>query len=333
MVYGMKEKKGIPINLCGLKVTDADATVGSMTNRIRDGIKPRIPGLYVRAVKLNKSNVAIVIRVPKSFASPHMVTYKGTSRFFARTSNGKYQLDVHEIRAAFLLSETIAERIREFRAERIARIQADETPVPLYKHAKIVAHMIPLNAFSITTRLNLSPLRNLYQSMKLFPILHHNASRSRHNLEGFLTNEWGQGNPCAAAYLQIYRNGIFKSVDSSYLAPYNGNIYIPSRAFEDDLLESVGNYLSALKQLEVEPPIVLMLSLLNVSGCKIGYDRTPLNIPNCIDRDTILTPALLVESFDFDPSTGMKPIFDVVWNAAGWPSSMNYDEEGKRKSS
>ena len=30
-----------------------------------------------------------------------MVTYKGTSRFFARNSAGKYQLDVQEIRAAF----------------------------------------------------------------------------------------------------------------------------------------------------------------------------------------------------------------------------------------
>ena len=34
-----------------------------------------------------------------------MVTYKNLSRFYARTSGGKYQLDLHEIRAGFLAAD------------------------------------------------------------------------------------------------------------------------------------------------------------------------------------------------------------------------------------
>jgi hypothetical protein len=46
-----------------------------------------------------------------------------------------------------------------------------------------------------------------------------------------------------------------------------------------------------------------------------------------IDRDSLVVPEILVESFDFDAAQIMKPAFDTVWNAAGFPRSMNYDEK------
>ena len=48
-----------------------------------------------------QGNQIVLVRIPRSWVSPHMVTHKGTSRFFARNSAGKYQLDVSELRTAF----------------------------------------------------------------------------------------------------------------------------------------------------------------------------------------------------------------------------------------
>lgn len=48
-----------------------------------------------------------------------------------------------------------------------------------------------------------------------------------------------------------------------------------------------------------------------------------------IDRDALISPEILVESFEIDPTKVMRPIFDSIWNAAGWPRSMNYDEAGE----
>jgi len=48
----------------------------------------------------------ILVRIPQSFASPHMVKFQNTSRFFCRNSAGKYQLDVQEIRNAFLATDS-----------------------------------------------------------------------------------------------------------------------------------------------------------------------------------------------------------------------------------
>ena len=117
LIYGVKEKSGIPVKVSGLQSIDSDAEILRLQNMIRDGIEPRIPGVSIRSVPLEKSGSAIVIRVPRSWASPHMVTFKGLSRFYSRTSAGKYPLDVHELRAAFALSETTAERIRNFLIE------------------------------------------------------------------------------------------------------------------------------------------------------------------------------------------------------------------------
>jgi hypothetical protein len=49
-----------------------------------------------------------------------------------------------------------------------------------------------------------------------------------------------------------------------------------------------------------------------------------------IDRDSLLTPEMLVESFDCDPAEVMKPAFDAIWSAAGYEKCKNYDKEGQR---
>ena len=40
------------------------------------------------------------------------------------------------------------------------------------------------------------------------------------------------------------------------------------------------------------------------------------------DRDVILLPEVLLESFDTDIGLLMKPPFAMVWNAAGWARSI-----------
>lgn len=45
LIYGMRENSGIASELCGLESIDADAEIRRLDNIIRDGIKPRIPGV------------------------------------------------------------------------------------------------------------------------------------------------------------------------------------------------------------------------------------------------------------------------------------------------
>lgn len=73
-----------------------------------------------------------------------------------------------------------------------------------------------------------------------------------------------------------------------------------------------------------------MLSVLGVKGYTM-YVSTILGPEgDPIDRDILMAPEIMVESFSDDPGQILKPAFDTIWNAAGHPRSLGYDEQGRR---
>jgi hypothetical protein len=103
----MAEAKGEPIELVGFASFDADKEILRLEQMLRDGVRPPL-SVETRAVPLTGDRVALVVRIQKSWNPPHQVTFQKAFRFYARDSNGKYQVDVDELRAIFALSGTIA---------------------------------------------------------------------------------------------------------------------------------------------------------------------------------------------------------------------------------
>lgn len=307
LIFGIKEVKGVPTELCGLTIANVDDKKLRLENIIRNGIKPRIPGISIREIPLQSSKVVIIIRIPRSWVLPHMVTFKNLSRFYSRNSTGKYQLDVPEIRALFALSETTTERIRNFRRGRLSNIVSGETPVALIKdRPKVILHIIPFGAFDPSVKFDIS-------------ILPKRGERFGYNFDGLLKYE-AFFQSLADTYLQIFRNGIIESV----------RVYdfeqIPSELYERELLRDLSDYLLLQKRLGIEPPLFIMLSLLDVKGYTMAITRGKTA---AIDRDALPVPEIMIENIDCDPAEVMRPLFDTVWNAAGWPRSMNYNEKGE----
>lgn len=328
IVYGIREQQGAAAELVGLPASDWDADCLRLEEIIRNGIEPRIPNLVIRVIALDISRAAIVIRIARSFARPHMVSFKGTSRFYSRTAAGKYQLDVAELRAAFLLSDSFAERARNFRAERLGSIVAGETPVKLQDPPVAVLHLVPASAFDPGSRLDISSL--VGRTERLRPMMDYGGFFApRYNFDGLFSHASAEG--AASSYVQLFRNGIVEAVlaDAKESDDDNRKL-LPANWLEKHLIEALPIYLGAQREIGVEPPIFLMLSLLGVSGYYMStgrhrlrrYDQSP------IDRDALLVPEIVLESFEHQSSQTMRPAFDVVWNAAGWPGSMNYDEDG-----
>jgi hypothetical protein len=317
LVYGMKEEGGLPVELCGLDVDDPDSTVSALDSSIRDGIKPRIPGVVIWPVPLTTGKRAIVIRVPKSFASPHMVTFANTSRFYARNSNGKYQLDVDEIRAAFLLSDKTAERVRDFRVDRIAKIRADDTPVPMVQGARIVLHVVPLAALSSLAQIDLQSIPRLSRELHLIPLGLVTGWDGRFNLEGYV--RYVRGDDRCVAYVQIFRNGALETFDTSLASHSGSRGHLQGARLGADVIEKLGYYFSSLAALGVDVPLAVMISLLGVKGYEVGPQETAwMHGVGRFDKDVVLIPEVLLESFDADITQLMKQSFDIIWNAAGW---------------
>jgi hypothetical protein len=315
IVYGIVEENGTAKELRGLRISNLDAEKLRLENLIRDGIEPRPPGISFWPVDLESSNYALVIRISRSWLSPHRV--KMNSRFYGRNSAGKFPLDVAQLREAFLLSETSSERIRNFRTDRLLRISTGETPVPLREGAKIVLHIVPLKSFQSLLAFDLGAVE---KDTDNFLPMDTTTSGSRFNFDGVVTCSY----PLPSHdYLQVFRNGVIEAVDV-FLSP--GDLTIPSVGYEKELLKFLPRFALIQKNLGVEPPLFIMLSLLGVKDCTMPH-KWSFEEVHPIDRDSLVVPEVLVESSDFDAAQIMKPAFDTVWNAAGFPRSMNYDEK------
>lgn len=86
--------------------------------------------------------------------------------------------------------------------------------------------------------------------------------------------------------------------------------------------------MNILKGLDVQPPVVVMVTLLGVRGFYIaGRDGDTWA---AFDRDDLLLPDQLVEDLDADVNSILRPVFDAMWQASGWLRCYSYDEEGGR---
>jgi len=318
LIYGIKAANGQPVELCGLpENTTGDAEILRLESSIRTGIAPRMPGVHARTVPLRSGKVALIIRIPHSFATPHVVTYKGSSRFFSRSSNGKYQLDVGEIRTAFLLSESAAERCRDFRLDRLSKIQGNDTPVPMEEGAKVVLHIAPIGVTSQATVLT-SDVADKLRSASLVSPIYDTGYNLGYNFDGIFTYSPGEAAGLADSYLQVFRSGYIETVNQRILR----HKVIPSETFEKGVIESLPSYFETLKVLNIDPPVFVMLSLVGMSGFRMAASNSEYS--KKIDRDTLICPEILIENFSANVEREVKPALDIVWNAVGSPESPNY---------
>jgi hypothetical protein len=320
------QKTGEPDSVVPLQDITADEAKRRLEDLIRNGIEPRVR-VQIKTIDGfgdDGKGFVLLVRIPKSFASPHMVTLKGHSRFYARNSGDKSPLDVHEIRSAFLATESQAERIRNFLQDRLAAIMADETPVPLSKD-RLILHVIPLYPFLNRQRLD---LRFYNKFLDSFRPLNGSCSGYRYNLDGFLT--YGRDYEGRSSYCLVFFNGAVEAVRSDILYPGRLRNFLPSQDFERDIVTSVESYFEGYKKLGIEAPFIISAALL---GCKGAYldTKSHMQFDVPIEKDVVIFPEVEVGSYDEEVPSFMRPIFDSVWNAFGLPYSSNYAEDGTWK--
>jgi len=344
LIYGIVENEGYPVDICGVDTDNPDQEILRLDNMLRDGIDPRITGVSIESIILsNTGKKVLLIRIPKSWRNPHRVIYKGHNQFYVRHNNSRPQMDVGELRVAFNLSETLAEKIKKFREDRVGKIFANETPVFVSDWGKVALHMIPLNAFHPVHQFEINKLNLDLFAKIMWPINAKNLNgwNPHYNFDGIMNHaeRVHNGKFKLYSYVQFFKNGIIEAVDETLLYPYQfpWNNEVPEKgtikiAYEKEIIESLKKYLNVLENLNVELPILIYLNLVNVKGYVMQRDQKKHYLEHFrhpIDREILLIPEVLIESYDIDPAKVLKPCFDSVWNACGASGSENYDEDGE----
>lgn len=322
LIYGIREEGGVAKEVCGIQALD-DKAINRLESMIRDGVAPRIA--VKQAIVAVSGKQVLVVAIPRSWSRPHMVTFEGSGKFHARGASGKFSMDVSQLRAAFSEAEVGGKRIRDFRLDRLAKIASEQTPCPLDPGPRTVLHLVPLSEDPAYPRFDLGGLGN---SGDINPI-HGGRDGSRINFDGLYS--FSSNGAANGGYCQVFRSGAIEAVDADMFARGDRK-QIPIFPVEEEIIRALSRYLRVQSAIGAECPIAVMLSLIGVRGYEMALPLSYLSTGSTsIDRDDLLIPEILIEEWDIDVASVMKPLFDSVWQAAGWEGSLSYDEAGVRK--
>lgn len=327
LIYGIEQDKESR-TLIGLPMDEAQAGRSRLEKLIQDGIEPILQGVQMRYVGLENSRSVMVIRIPQSWDGPCWVKLGDSYRFFSRTTMGRYALGYHELRDRLISSESRLERLRRFRLERLGRILAGETTVALQDAPKTVLHVFPLSAFTTSANISLSTLTRLNPSLHPFASGHMGIM---YNVDGLYVHDGLDKDEKTRGYFQVFRNGCIEVVGTSLTDIRGEKRYIASEYFEAKIIEALADVRKLYELLTIDPPFLVMLSVLGVKGYRMAANNEWGYYAKLIDRDDLILPEMIIEEADFDAATVLQSVFDLVWNAAGYEKSENYDENGKRR--
>lgn len=336
VIFGMKEDAGLPSKLVGLGQIDADKIILGLEQSLRTGVQPPLTVESI-AVPLAAGGVAIVMRIPKSWNPPHQVTFRNASKFYARASAGKYQLDVNDLRSVFSLSSTIADRMRDFRADRVAKIVSDNGPVPQLGGGALMLHVLPLSAFSASP-----PSFQISKAEPAdFPTVDdRNPLRSEMTFDGLLMTSNVKAPPEAQrAYVMVGRTGTVEAVHSSIARtdPSTEQSFLVLDWLEPRIIQYARVYTQSLAKLGVEPPIAVMVGLSGVKGMRFIAQVPQGTVALCDLRSVIVardqfnpieTILDTIPRTDQEAAQMLRPTLDHIANAFGLPESPSFDSTG-----
>ncbi|MBK3660544.1 ATP-binding protein [Bradyrhizobium diazoefficiens] len=339
IIIGMTEQAGLPTALSALQI-DADAEVLRLEASARTGLQPQIFGFAVQAVPITGGGHVLVLRIPRSYNQPHRVVRKGSNRFWARSSAGKYEPNVDELRGLFTRAPQLADRIRNFRFDRIAKIVGGDTPVPLMGSRPLVLHVAPLSAFDGSQSFRLDINQAPQQLFTAFSPIGGQAGDFRINIDGCLVlSNRGADGRSHRAYVQAYHNGIVEAVDSVF-ATGGGIGQNPDRLTsirtEGTIVRESHAYLRSLVARDAAPPYVLLVSLIGVKGIPYSFAMEPGTLfedqAGVLDRDQFHFAEQIIDDVPLDPyeyAICLRPLLDQIANAAGRARTPSFDQDGR----
>ena len=232
--------------------------------------------------------------------------------------------------------ENTFKKIRKFRknrlqqnVDRIAKDLFDVDDVKL-SGPMVVLHCVPIADLSKPEKIvDFSDFRSV--ASKLLP--GYMNVKSRYGSDGLTINS----NDSYCKLMNVggkleYASVLFSDTEAK---PY----WIDIRKLEGFIIELVKNYISVLTKLDINPPIVILLSIVKASGSKLLVSDEIFNDRKrylgeiegkIIDTNELLIQEIEINDFAADMEKELHPIFNIIWNACGYPGSLLYDENENR---
>jgi hypothetical protein len=221
-------------------------------------------------------------------------------------------------------------RMRSFHKERVEEIHKDRSHIRLNDPTRLIVHLMPEEAVRAPRTLSAADLKKAAQSIRPLGDRNGGYNDNRFNADGFLLY---RGRDAVRYYAQLYRDGVYEGVMAEAVFQHQGKPKILRENWcEEALLGAMSSYLPFAKALGLAPPLWMFAALTGCEGARIYVNRSWEQLSeHDIDREIVWLPESKIDTFDTDPVKHLRPVLDVLWNAAGLERSFNYDEQGERR--
>jgi hypothetical protein len=324
IVFGMDEQAGKASGLVALPNFDADKIELQVRQIFNSHIDPPLPGLSFCPVAIAPGEFALVLRIPRSWTRPHALL-GDPLQFFVRDGNRRRGFTVRELREAFGLSASIADRMKKFRADRIASLLSDAA-CPLSSRPFVVLHIMPQGAFDSAQSVDLALVMN--RPGLIWPMRDAGFS-TKLNFDGVLAyfpgDHLAQEAKSVRSYVQVFRDGCVEIVTTEIFHDLeHGKIIFP--AYEESIELAVRRHLIMLEAARVEPPFFVALTVIGAEDYSLavrdqfGFER--VSAP--IGREIVIVPETPIYTYASTYHDGLKEPFDRIWQTCGQSGSINY---------
>jgi hypothetical protein len=331
LVIGMETEGGRPMAIVSVTGAPDDEKL-RLDSIARDNIEPRLHGFRVKEIALPEG-YALLVRVPQSLNPPHRVTTSAANKFYGRSSAGSYELGIEELRRLFTVAPRLADRVRDFRADRIMKIVAGDTPVELAPRMRTVVHIVPLTRFSEGR--NRTLIAAAAQRWGEFAPLGYGQLDSSHrfNLDGMFTvPHQSADDDTRLAYAHVFASGAVESVEIAESEVTQPSALVLELA-EMRIVRAVTHFARALISCGVDGPFAILVSLLDAKGMQTAVgSRYRLISQRRIDRDHLHCEEVVLDNIPEEAGAcalALRDVLDQVANAAGFVASPHFGPSGQ----
>jgi len=291
---------------------------------LETNVEPRIGGIQYHSVSMTDGKHVVVLRIPQSFIGPHRVGQVSAHRFAYRDNTKTSDMTYDQLRNAFGMRESLLQRVKDFRSERLLKIARDKAPVHLGAKPKIVVHIVPIQGLVGTINLDVVDLHNRHD---VFRLRDYSWNR-RPNIDGLVRFPYDADGPIDR-YLQIFRNGAMEVVRADQYESDKNPPAMPSSWVGNLLRDSIKAYVEAVPTVRISGPLVVFLSLIDGGKTVLSpNDRSFARV--LLGEELLEIPESWVDdvtAIDLDSTS--QPILDMFCQAYGEKRCELYDNNGR----
>ena len=216
--------------------------------------------------------------------------------------------------------ELFHHRMEAIHRHRVEAINRGDSPFRLKPGGSLIVHLIPAESVPSRKRYTASNLKD--HSNGLRP-LGEQSGHFRFNTYGYSSYT---GEREVTAYTQLYRDGHLEAVmtDTTYMQ--GRTKVLKDSLCERAIFEVVGEYLRFCKGIGIALPVWAFVALTDCVDMRVKT-WTDLS-DDVIHSPLVFLPEFEIDSFDIQPVTYLRPLFDCLANAVGLEQSLNYDKQG-----